>query len=628
MPETRIIIEDSFARVLGEVTLGDDTVVIGRDKECAITLPSPYVSRRHARIERDGRGHVLRPYGLNGTYVNKSLVREEEARAIAPGDVVSLPGFHLKVVDLGAGGASRRHRGRNLELMRRFSELKAGLHDQLLAKVDLRALISQNLEEEHRKQQIRRVLDEILAGEIELDEELTEFIVREAFRRALTDQILLEQASGRATGSGNFDAWTPDPLDRAFQEIVERCAGALGLRDAATPLRQGIEAVAERFEEVFEQHGPAMTAELRRFVITHAIRHDLEALVFGLGPLEDLLRMPDLTEVMVVGRDRIFVEKSGKLEETGRAFPRDEDLEVVIGRIVAPIGRSVNRSRPLCDARLPDGSRVNVVIPPVAIGGPAITIRKFREDPFSIDDLLAFGTLNQRAYRFLRGCILARKNMIISGGTGSGKTTLLNTLSSQIPPHERIVVIEDAAELQLRQPNLVVLEAKKANVEGEGEITIRDLVRNALRMRPDRIVVGECRGKEALDMLQAMNTGHDGSVTTAHANSPREMMSRLEVLVMEAGESLPVAAIHRQIAGALDLVIQISRMRDSSRKITRITEVVGFDPEDGEIVLEDVFRLVEPEDPDHEPELRFTGYLPSFIDQMLGRGDVRLEDLF
>ncbi len=626
MPETRIIIEDSFARGLGEVTLGDDTVIIGRDKECGIVLASPYVSRRHARIERDGRGHVIRPYGLNGTYVNKSLVRDDEARPIAPGDVVSLPGFHLKIVDLGAGGA-RRHR-QTLELMRRFSELKAGLHDRLLAKVDLRALTTQYSEEKHRKERIRQVLDEILAGELELDEELTEFIVREAFRRALTDRILLEQAPGIGDGSGAFGAWTSDPLERSFQEIVERCARTLGLHDTAAPLRHRIEAIAERFEQVIEQHAPAMTAELRRFVTTGAIRHDLEALVFGLGPLEDLLRMPDLTEVMVIGRDRIFVEKSGKLEETGRAFPRDEDLEVVIGRIVAPIGRTVNRSRPLCDARLPDGSRVNIVIPPVAIRGPAITIRKFREDPFSIDDLLAYGTLNQRAWRFLRGCILAHKNMIISGGTGSGKTTLLNTLSSQIPPHERIVVIEDAAELQLRQPNLVVLEAKKANVEGEGEITIRDLVRNALRMRPDRIVVGECRGKEALDMLQAMNTGHDGSVTTAHANSPREMMSRLEVLVMEAGESLPVAAIHRQIAGALDLVIQISRMRDGARKITHVTEVVGFDSEEDEIILEDVFRLVEPEDPEHQPELRFTGYLPSFIDRMLGRGDVRLEDLF
>jgi pilus assembly protein CpaF len=270
---------------------------------------------------------------------------------------------------------------------------------------------------------------------------------------------------------------------------------------------------------------------------------------------------------------------------------------------------------------------VHIVVPPIALRGPAITIRRFRQDPFSVEDLVRLGTLNARAVSFLRACILVRKNIVISGGTGSGKTTLLNTLGSLIPANERIVVIEDSAELQLPQPNLVGLEARRANIEGEGEISIKDLVRASLRMRPDRIVVGECRGKEALDMLQAMNTGHDGSLTTGHANSPEEMISRLEVMVLEGGDSLPVPAIHRQIAGAVDLIVQIQRQRDRVRRVTHVTEVVGYDADEGRIVLEDVFRLYESARPDEPPELRFTGYLPSFIEKLVAH-DTSLEELF
>ena len=362
------------------------------------------------------------------------------------------------------------------------------------------------------------------------------------------------------------------------------------------------------------------------FIAKESIRADIESLVFGLGPLEDLLHLPDITEIMVVGKDKIFVEKGGGLESTGRTFPSEDGLTVAVNRMVRPIGRTVNRSEPIVDARLDDGSRVHIVIPPVAIKGTSVTIRRFREEPFTIDDLIRFGTFGPRAVTFLRGCILARKNIVISGGTGSGKTTLLNVLGGQIPFDQRMVVIEDSAELQLPQPNLVNLEAKKANLEGEGEISIKDLVRASLRMRPDRIVVGECRGGEALDMLQAMNTGHDGSMTTGHANSPTEMIQRLQVMVMEAGGSMPVAAIRQQIAAAVDVIIQIQRQRDRVRRVTHVSEVVGFDFDSGEVVLEDIFTLAAPEK--GPPELRFTGYLPTFIDKLLRHGDIQLEELF
>lgn len=307
----------------------------------------------------------------------------------------------------------------------------------------------------------------------------------------------------------------------------------------------------------------------------------------GLGPLEDLLRDEDVTEIMVVGPDRVYVERGGKLFPTGIGFSSEHQLRTVIERIVNPLGRRIDESQPLVDARLADGSRVNAVIPPLSLVGPVLTIRKFPSRRLTMEDLLQRGTITPAAASYLRACVEARKNVVISGGTGSGKTTLLNVLSSFIPRDERIVTIEDAAELRLDQDHVVTLEARPANLEGKGAITIRDLVRNSLRMRPDRIVVGECRGGEALDMLQAMNTGHDGSLTTAHANSPRELLSRLETMVLMAGMDLPVRAIREQIAGAVQVIVQQSRMSDGRRQVTHLTEVVGM--EGDRVVLQDIF---------------------------------------
>lgn len=307
----------------------------------------------------------------------------------------------------------------------------------------------------------------------------------------------------------------------------------------------------------------------------------------GFGPINPLLMDEEVSEVMVNGPTQVYCERKGKIEMTSIKFRDDEHVMSIIEKIVAPLGRRIDESSPMVDARLPDGSRVNAIIPPLALKGPTVTIRKFSKDPFQIEDLINFGTLSEEMAIFLEACVKARLNIFVSGGTGSGKTTTLNVLSNFIPHDERIITIEDAAELQLGQDHVVSLESRPPNIEGKGSITIRDLVRNSLRMRPDRVVIGEVRGAEALDMLQAMNTGHDGSLATGHSNSARDMIARLETMVLLAGVELPVKAIREQIAGAIDVIIQQSRLKDGSRKITSITEVQGM--EGDVIVLQDVF---------------------------------------
>lgn len=311
--------------------------------------------------------------------------------------------------------------------------------------------------------------------------------------------------------------------------------------------------------------------------------------VTGYGPINPFLLDPEITEVMVNGPYSVYVEKRGKIQLTNVKFRDNDQVMYVIDKIVSPLGRRIDESSPMVDARLPDGSRVNAIIPPLAINGPTITIRKFSKDPYGIEDLIEFGTITRDMAQFLDACVKAKLNVFISGGTGSGKTTTLNVLSSFIPNNERIVTIEDSAELQLSQDHVVSLESRPANVEGKGAVSIRDLVKNSLRMRPDRIVIGEVRSEEALDMLQAMNTGHDGSLATGHANSPRDMIARLETMVMMAGLELPVKAIRQQIAGGIDLIIQCSRLKDGTRKIVNITEVE--DLEGDVVVLQDIFTF-------------------------------------
>ena len=373
--------------------------------------------------------------------------------------------------------------------------------------------------------------------------------------------------------------------------------------------------VRAHIEELFN----AILAD-ESMVLSRAERHNLfesiVAEILGFGPLEILLADDTITEIMVNGPRNIFIEQKGNITRANVTFESDEHVMRIIDRIVAPLGRRIDESSPLVDARLPDGSRVNAVIRPIALCGPTITIRKFSKKPLTVDDLIRFGSMTKEIADFLRACIISRLNIVVAGGTGSGKTTLLNVLSSFIPNDERIVTIENAAELQLRQEHVVTLETRPANIEGKGAISIQDLVVNSLRMRPDRIVVGECRSGEALDMLQAMNTGHDGSLTTAHANSPRDTLSRLEVMCLMSGMDLPVRAIREQIASAVDMIAQQNRLRDGSRKIEKITEVQGME---GEIItMSDIFEFEQTgiEGGKIIGRIRPTGLRPKFIDRI------------
>jgi pilus assembly protein CpaF len=368
--------------------------------------------------------------------------------------------------------------------------------------------------------------------------------------------------------------------------------------------------IEELFGKIADEEGLALT-RAERVRMLEQITDE----ILGLGPMEPLLRDETITEVMVNGPQQVYIEREGRLELTNVTFQNDEHVMKIIQRIIAPIGRRVDESSPMVDARLADGSRVNAIIPPLSLVGPVITIRKFSATPFTVEDLVRFGTATPEMFEFLEACVKARLNIFVSGGTGSGKTTMLNILSSFIPDDERIVTIEDAAELQLRQEHVITLEARPSNIEGKGAIPIRELVRNSLRMRPDRIVVGECRSGEALDMLQAMNTGHDGSMSTGHANTPRDMLSRLETMVLMAGMDLPLKAIREQIASAVDLIVHQNRLKDGTRKIVNITEVQGM--EGDVIVMQDIFVFEQTAvlEGKIQGKLRPTGIRPKFVEK-------------
>ena len=393
-------------------------------------------------------------------------------------------------------------------------------------------------------------------------------------------------------------------------------------RVSETELRRQVD---EQLVRALSQERFALTVAERQ-VLVQAVTDD----VLGYGPIDPLLRDDTITEVMVNGPHLVYVERSGKLTQTDVRFVDETHARRIIDKIVSQVGRRVDEANPMCDARLPDGSRVNVIVHPLAIGGPFMTIRKFSKDPYTVDDLISFGSFTPQVAHFINQCVKGRLNVVVSGGTGTGKTTMLNVLSSFIPSDERIVTVEDAKELQLHQQHVLPMEARPPNIEGKGEVKIRDLVRNSLRMRPDRIVVGEIRGGEALDMLQAMNTGHDGSITTVHSNSPRDTLSRIETLTLMAGMDLPVRVIREQMASALDMIVHLTRLRDGTRRVTHVSEVMGM--EGDVVVLQDIYTFDFAAGIDEEGRfrggLKSTGIRPSFSEKLNDYGIALEPSLF
>ena len=441
---------------------------------------------------------------------------------------------------------------------------------------------------------------------------------------SLSERVAAAKTSGDDRPDGRRESMFRELRGKLHFRVVEELGPTLydrQMSDAELRLR-----VVEMLEWAVDQEQGLPLTSADRSQLINEIASD----VLGYGPIDAILNDPDVTEVMVNGPNQIYVEKLGKLTKTDIRFVDATHLRRIIDKIVGQVGRRVDEATPMVDARLPDGSRVNAVIHPLAIGGPFLTIRKFSVDPLTEEDLIRFGSFDKRVADFMAGCVNGRLNVIISGGTGSGKTTMLNVVSSYIPSTERIATVEDAAELQLRQDHVLSLESRPSNLEGKGQITIRDLVRNTLRMRPDRIVVGEVRGGEALDMLQAMNTGHDGSLTTVHSNSPRDTLSRIETMVLMAGFDLPIKAIREQVSSAVDLIIHIARLRDGTRRVTHITEVEGME---GDIItLQDLFLfdfgMGMSEDGKFLGKLKATGIRPSFSENLKDLGIDLPADLF
>lgn len=567
-------------------------ISIGRSQSNDIILNSKRVSRRHAILKVMKDRIMIVNQSANGVVVNGERI--ERAKELDPGEYAQIDQYKFCVLD------------RSLKKSDSVQEAAANGEDHQADPFDKESDLSDdapdpedlNLEEYLGKVAIEEDYEEprisLTGDEVEMhDEETRQELVE--FQSKLHDEL-----------KKRLDLHNFEITDYRTPRVVRR--------------------VSETLKKLLERFGHEIPAPFTE----DQVRKEMMDQVCGLGPIEDLLKHRDVTEIMVVDRNHIYAELEGEIVLTDRFFNDERAMMTVIERIVVPQGRRIDETTPLVDTRLSDGSRVNAIIPPLALKDPCLTIRKFPEDRLQVDDLIEFESITPRMAKFLGRCVRARKNIVISGGTGSGKTTLLNILSGFIGPSERIVTIEDAAELQLHQEHVVSLESKPPNLEGEGEISIRDLVANALRMRPDRIVVGECRGGEALDMLQAMNTGHEGSMTTVHANNTDEAISRLETLVMMSGMELPTIAIRRQIASSVDIIVQQTRYSDGSRRVSQISEVVEL-KENGDIRVEDIYQFKQTgldENQKVQGYFMSTGYLPTFLNDFIVQGLATEEDFF
>ena len=604
-------------------------ISIGRDPGNSVVLSSPLVSRHHATVRiLDGKLH-LENLGLNSCVVGDTEVLGGQSAMFDPGTKVRIWPFTLTFEAEKAATITRAELEAHLRSI--MADLELRIHRKLLERLDLyefetvRASDTESiLLLENNVEDVCRELNVFGRENEPLVEEITGLVLRDH----LVNQIIMETGADEyfdlaslTTNEFDVPATLVPEREAELHALLQFVRDRLKLAECRDVSDQ-VHRVESRFNEVFHLVRPHLHHELRKYLILRTLKKDLKDTIYGFGPLQDLLRAPTVTEIMVVGRDQIYVERDGVIERSGRRFISDKVTEAIIERIVAQVGRRIDKSQPLVDARLPDGSRVNAIIPPLAVKGPCLTVRRFPVQRLTMDDLIELESVTRAAATFLRACVIDHRNILVSGGTGTGKTTLLNVLSSFIPFKERIVTIEDTMELRLHQEHVVSLETKPPNVEGTGEYTIRDLVRNALRMRPDRVIVGECRGPEALDMIQAMNTGHDGSMTTVHANSAREVIERLDVLVLMAAD-LPVSSIHRQLVSALDVIVHISRMPGGRRVVTQISEVTRVDPDNNhDVLITDIFNYR------NGASLEPTGYLPSFVDSLIEKQLLELEFLY
>ena len=587
--QVQVVIQTDDGAERNELVPTDAPISIGRHNSCVLHLESDLVSRQHAVVEVGADMIRVEDVSTNGTMVGDVLLRRQavDVPYLTP---IVLGNFTIYFLQptavrpraraagpaVGVGPQVRRPGGAGLPAPPGHAQQSGG-HESAAAPLAAGGLMSKLHLPGHEVAVITPEMKFKRQRDVDLRREIHKLLI-EQLDLATMDAQKLDDPSMRPKVLG--------ALRRILQQVEHKIPPEMD-RDTL---------IGELVDEAL-----------------------------GLGPLERFISDPTITEIMVVDPDTIYLERGGKLVLSETRFTDDDRVKAVIERIVTPLGRRIDESSPLVDARLKDGSRVNAVIKPLALRGSCITIRKFSKVPLTLEKLVGFGALDERMALFLIRSVIAKRNIVISGGTGSGKTTLLNCMSGAIPTDERIVTIEDAAELQLKQPHVVSLETRPANLEGRGEFTIRDLVKNALRMRPDRIVVGECRGGEALDMLQAMNTGHDGSLTTTHANSPPEAISRLETLVLMAGVDLPIRAIRDQIAGAIHLIVQQSRFSDGSRRVTAITEVTGVN-DNNDIEMRPIFEYVRTGTGANGKvvgEFRATGYLPSYLNDFIVMGLVK-----